>query len=169
MFGKTGDSQPSRSGAMANKHAIPPTHPMILLSYAIVAFGILLFLSNFFMGPDIHQSHNEFKRGMDTSAARAFGGMGLIVLGALMRGGVEWFWNNCQPVLSVCARAVSKWTTTSGGGKSATTTHYHARFETDSGDTLDFELSLGTYKQFAEGDSGTLTYQGSRVHDFRRG
>ncbi len=153
---------------MANKHAIPPDHPMLLLSYVVMAAGFLLFVSNFFLGPDVHQSHDEFRRGMDLVGVRALGGMGLIVLGALMRGAVEWSWNNGQPVLSVRARAASKWTTTSGGGKTATTTHYHARFETDAGEALEFEVGLEVYKRFAEGDSGTLTYQGSRVHDFRR-
>lgn len=153
---------------MANKHAIPAAHPLVLLSYAVMAGGLLLFLSNFFLGPDLGQSHGEFRSGMESSVTRAFGGIGLIVFGAVMRGVVEWFWNNSQPVLAVRVRVVSKWTTTSGGGKTATTTRYHARFETLSGESLDFSLALGVYKQFGEGDTGTLTYQGSRVHDFRR-
>ncbi|MBA4063399.1 MAG: hypothetical protein C0501_06740 [Isosphaera sp.] len=151
---------------MANKYALPPYHPLVLVSYGVVAAGVLLFLSNFFLGPEVGQSHEEFRRGMDSGLARALGGMGLIVLGVVMRGVVEWAWNNSQPVVSVPARVVLKWTTTSGGGKSATTTHYHARFQTAAGEVLEFRLYLDMYKRFAERDAGTLTYQGSRVLNF---
>jgi hypothetical protein len=93
--------------------------------------------------------------------------MGLMLLGVLVRGIVVWAWDNAQPVISTRARAVSKWTTTSGGGKGPAVTHYHARFETADG-ALDFEVSLGVYQQFGEGDTGTLVYQGSHVRGFHR-
>jgi Protein of unknown function (DUF2500) len=139
---------------MANKHKIPADHPMLLVSYGIMVFGILLFLSNFFF---MSQGGDTF-----TFALRGFGGMGLIIFGSVLRGLVERSWNDSQPVLSLHAKVVSKWT---DGGDSAT---YYARFETDSGEILEFSLQLEVFKRFAERDSGTLIYQGTRVHNFHR-
>jgi hypothetical protein len=48
-------------------------------------------------------------------------------------------------------------------------TAYFATFELESGERLEFVLSGRAYGLLAEGDSGTLTYQGTRYHGFERG
>lgn len=86
----------------------------------------------------------------------------------IIKGIAEWMHNNAQPVESVPSRVVAKWTTTSGGDNTSTTTHYHASFEMPSGEHKEFRLRLQFYKLFSEGDSGMLTYQGTRFHEFQR-
>jgi hypothetical protein len=68
---------------------------------ALVAVGLLIFVSNFFAGPDIggrnepppgapdfweraEQRHEEFGRSMKAMTARAFLGMGLMVVGSIL-------------------------------------------------------------------------------------
>jgi hypothetical protein len=83
-----------------------------------------------------------------------------------------WSYNNRQPVVSLPARVVAKRTATSGGVASgmggSVSTWYYATFELDSGERLEFGMHGPTYGQLAEGDRGTLTYQGTRYHGFRR-
>ena len=68
---------------------------------ALIAVGLLLFVSNFLMGPDVggradlqpgdpnfwaraQEQHEEFGRGMHASMLRALVGMGLMVIGGLL-------------------------------------------------------------------------------------
>jgi hypothetical protein len=46
--------------------------------------GILLFMSNFVMGPDIHDGFSEFQSGMHAASVRAISGMALIAVGAII-------------------------------------------------------------------------------------
>jgi hypothetical protein len=64
-------------------------------------------------------------------------------------GVAEWANNNNQPILSVPACVVARRTETTG-----------ERFE--------FGLSGKRYGPLAEGDEGTLTYQGTRYHELER-
>lgn len=164
---------------MPNKHKIPENHPVAVIGYILAAVGIILFFSSFFPRPDVNQSYAEFRRAMDSSSMRAFGGMGLMFLGSVVRAIAEWSWNNSQPVQSISVQVVSKWTTTHRSRRLSDFdelapslydeyTSYHAKFEARNGQTMDFTLSLDLYNQFAERDFGTLTFQGGRIHTFRR-
>src|SRR6516162_1292933 len=70
---------------------------------AFIAVGILVFVSNFFLGPEIggrndprpgdpnfwdraQQRHEEFGRGMQASMVRVLLGMGLMVVGGILMG-----------------------------------------------------------------------------------
>ncbi len=96
---------------------------------------------------------------------------GVIIVGAA-KGLSEWARNNSLPVVSAPARVVAKRTATSGtvgpaaGG--SVSTWYYATFELDSGERREFALDGVAYGLLAEHDRGTLTYQGTRYHGFRR-
>jgi hypothetical protein len=97
--------------------------------------------------------------------------LGVIIVSAA-KGIAEWSHNNSQPVLSVPARVVAKRTAISGSVSSNTggqvSTAYFATFELESGERLEFSMYGRVYGLLAEGDAGTLTYQGTRYHGFQR-
>ena len=88
----------------------------------------------------------------------------------------EWHKNNKAPRLTVPAKVVSKRTSVSHGhhqganGHMHTTssTWYYVTFEFESGDRMELGLSDGDYGMLAEGDSGKLTFQGTRYLSFER-
>ncbi len=74
------------------------------------------------------------------------------IIFATVKGITTWNWNNQQPVQTVIAKLGSKRTATSGGGNdTSVSTSYHVTFETQ-----------------GEGDSGMLTFQGTRYKGFSR-
>lgn len=104
-------------------------------------------------------------------------GMVLIVLVVtLVRGIGEWHKNNNSPRLTVPAKVVSKRTSVSHGhhhganGHMHTTssTWYYVTFEVESGDRMELGVSGSEYGMLAEGDSGKLTFQGTRYLSFER-
>ena len=104
-------------------------------------------------------------------------GMVLIVLVVtLVRGIGEWHKNNNSPRLTVPAKVVSKRTSVSHGhhhganGHMHTTssTWYYVTFEVESGDRMELGVSGSEYGMLAAGDSGKLTFQGTRYLSFER-
>ena len=47
-------------------------------------------------------------------------------------------------------------------------TSYYATYQLDSGERLEFSVGGREYGMLAEGDQGTLTYQGTRYKGFER-
>ena len=104
----------------------------------------------------------------------------VLVLGSiivtLIRGVGEWNKNNQSPKLTVPAKVVSRRTAVShhhhhqGNGMhhTHTATSYYATFQVESGDRIEFLVSGTEYGMLAEGDSGELTFQGTRYLNFRR-
>ena len=87
--------------------------------------------------------------------------------------------NDASPVLEVAATVVTKRADTSRtahqnmAGEIPTTsftshTTYYATFQVKSGDRMEFTVSGAEYGQLAEGDSGVLTFQGTRYVGFTR-
>ena len=99
-----------------------------------------------------------------------------IIIVAMVRGICEWNKNNHSPKLSVPAKVVSRRTAVShhhhhqGNGMhhTHTATSYYATFQVESGDRMEFEISDMEYGMLAEGDSGKLTFQGTRYLNFQR-
>ena len=99
-----------------------------------------------------------------------------IIIVAMVRGICEWNKNNHSPKLSVPAKVVSRRTAVSrhhhhqGNGMhhTHTATSYYATFQVESGDRMEFEISDTEYGMLAEGDSGKLTFQGTRYLNFQR-
>lgn len=103
--------------------------------------------------------------------------VGTIVVSAI-RGMAEWSNNNKQPVLDVDCKVVSKRVNVSRnsghhdadghyhGGSSSTT--YYVTFEVNSGDRMELVVGGRDYGMIAEGDCGTLKFQGTRFLEFNR-
>ncbi len=102
---------------------------------------------------------------------------GFIIVTAV-RGAAQWSKNNKSPVLCVYAFVAVKRTNTShhhhhDAGNAAmshtsSSTTYYATFEVESGDRMEFRLSGQEYGMLAEGDKGSLTFQGTRYLGFER-
>lgn len=90
-----------------------------------------------------------------------------IVVG--IRALTEWTRNNRQPVLSDHAQVLDKrihvWT---GSRNHRGSTSYYITFEFENGERQEFMVSGKEYGKVGQGDIGTLTYQGTRFHDFQR-
>ena len=80
-----------------------------------------------------------------------------------------WASNNSSPVLTLSARVIGKRTQTYGGhGESSVRTAYYLTFEFDNGQREEFHVLGSEYGLLVEGDTGLLTYQGTRYHEFNR-
>ncbi len=78
----------------------------------------------------------------------------------------KWRYNNQQPVLSITARVVAKRTYVSGFKNSSS--YYYCTFEVRDSTRHEFCVEGEQYGQLVEGDTGTLTYQGTRYRGFDR-
>ena len=81
----------------------------------------------------------------------------------IFSGLIQWKRNNDQARLSVLAKLVTKRTDTRSEN-----TWYYATFEVESGDRMEFGLSGKEFGTLAEGDVGTLQFQGTRYLGFER-
>jgi len=99
-----------------------------------------------------------------------------IIAVSVGRGLLQWGRNNKQPVLTVDSRIVSKRTEINQRHThepndqmtSHTNTVYYITFEVESGDRMEFPVSGKQFGLCAEGDSGRLTFQGTRFKGFER-
>ena len=90
----------------------------------------------------------------------------------LIRNIGEWFKNNASPRLTVPAKVVSKRSSHhhhhhAHGGMHHSTSYY-VTFEVESGDRMELSLSGHEYGLLAEGDTGHLSFQGTRYLSFER-
>lgn len=100
-------------------------------------------------------------------------------IAAMVTGLRNWNKNNHSPRLDAAASVVTKRTDVSypryhhaGRGHaphSSTSTRYYVTFQFDSGDRQEFPVSGHEYGLLAEGDEGTLSFQGTRYLGFKRG
>lgn len=97
------------------------------------------------------------------------------ILVAAIRGIKTWNNNNSQPVLTVVAKVVAKRENISSSmhheneiAHNHTSTTYYATFQVESGDRMEFNLNGSEYGLLVEGDTGKLTFQGSRYLGFKR-
>lgn len=85
------------------------------------------------------------------------------------RGIFEWGKNNNSPQLTVNATIVTKRTSVYGGsGDSSASTSYYVTFQVESGDRMEFHVKGSDYGMLAEGDTGRLSFQGTRYLGFER-
>ncbi|RDI45801.1 DUF2500 domain-containing protein [Falsibacillus pallidus] len=103
----------------------------------------------------------------------------IIVIGgiifSIIKGISQWSHNNKQPKLTVDAKVVSKRDEVSrhshnhdGHHHHSTSTNYYATFEVESGDRMEFQVDGSEFGMLAEGDKGTLSFQGTRYLGFER-
>lgn len=90
----------------------------------------------------------------------------------LFKGVRGWNKNNHSPQLTVPARIVAKRCHASShshqNGSMMTTYTYYVTFEFQSRDRLELHVSGNEYGLLAEGDEGSLTFQGTRYIGFER-
>lgn len=96
--------------------------------------------------------------------------IGLMVFGLVM-GIRQWSHNNKQPQIPAPARVVSKRVAThhqdDGNGNVSVSHSYYVTFAYTNGEQVEVRLSHRRYREIDEGDSGTLTMQGTRFIDFK--
>ncbi|TQK74955.1 uncharacterized protein DUF2500 [Brevibacillus sp. AG162] len=93
----------------------------------------------------------------------------LFILGAIINGIRIWMSNNASPILTQPAKIIGKRTSTSGGGNdTSVSTYYYLTFELSNGERLEFHVKGSEYGLLVEGDTGILTYQGTRYKEFSR-
>jgi len=108
-----------------------------------------------------------------------FGLVFLFVIGTfivhIVQGIAEWNSNNHSPCLTIPAVITGKRPHTSrhhhnhnGHHHTTHSTSYYVTFQTESGERMEFRLSGREYGMLAEGDRGTLSYQGTRYLGFER-
>lgn len=92
------------------------------------------------------------------------------ILFFIIKGVSEWTSNNAKPRETIRVRVATKRQHTSGGaGDSSASTWYYATFEnTSTGDRQEFKVNTTMYSGIADGDTGQLTYQGTRFINFVR-
>lgn len=105
----------------------------------------------------------------------------IIVIGGFVvtfvRGAGEWHQNNQSPRLEVEATVIAKGINVShhmnagdasGMHGTHTSTSYYVTFQVASGDRMEMHLSGQEYGMLAEGDTGKLSFQGTRYLGFQR-
>ena len=95
---------------------------------------------------------------------------GFIVF-TMIKGVKEWSNNNKQPIIPTEATIISKRPSVSSNnhdGHMSSSTTYYVSFEFTNGERTEFNVSGRDYGLMAEGDRGTLSFQGSRFISFER-
>nr|WP_312641742.1 DUF2500 domain-containing protein [Hydrogenoanaerobacterium sp.] len=110
-------------------------------------------------------------------------GIGFIVVFAIfiisaVKGVSQWNKNNVSPLLTVDAKISGKRADTSvrhhhhddnmAMSHTTSSTSYYVTFEVESGDRMEFSVESHEYGMLAEGDTGKLTFQGTRYKGFKR-
>ena len=96
-----------------------------------------------------------------------------VVITGLVRSISRWSKNERSPRLTVEAQVVAKRTAmqrimSNKRYSGRDYTNYYATFQFESGDRLELELQGREYGMIVEGDSGKLTFQGTRYLGFER-
>jgi len=104
-----------------------------------------------------------------------------MIIVAFVKGISTWHKNNNSPRLTVSATIVGKRQNTthnnqpnagdiSGahGYHTMSSTSYYITFQVESGDRMELSVSGSEYGMLTEGDTGKLTFQGTRYLDFDR-
>ena len=95
-----------------------------------------------------------------------------VFLFILIIGITRWNKNNNSPRLTIDATVVSKRTHISHhhgtAGHCDTFTNYYVTFQVDSGDRMELAVGSQNFGMLVEGDTGKLTFQGTRYISFDR-
>lgn len=97
--------------------------------------------------------------------------LGMLIF-MIVQGLRTWNKNNHSPRLTVDAEVVSKRTDVSshhnGDNMATHSTWYYVTFQVESGDRMEFSVTGTEYGMLAEGDTGKLSFQGTRYLSFER-
>ena len=105
----------------------------------------------------------------------------IMIIFTFVKGITTWHKNNNSPRLTVPAGIVEKRQDTTHhhhpnagdmtgahGFHTTSSTSYYITFQVESGDRMELSVSGSEYGRLAEGDTGKLTFQGTRYLDFDR-
>jgi hypothetical protein len=98
----------------------------------------------------------------------------VIIIVNVIKGIGQWNKNNNSPRLSVPVTIVAKRTNVSHHHHAGehhhhhTSTTYYVTFQVESGDRMEFHVPGQEYGMLIEGDTGSLTFQGTRYLGFER-
>lgn len=119
--------------------------------------------------------------GFDFIFVFVFGFVMVCFVFVIVNGIAEWNRNNHSPRLTIHAVVISKRTkvthnhhaamgdsTGAHGYHSTASTFYYITFQSDSGDRMELRVKSGDYGMIAQGDEGSLTFQGTRFLNFQR-
>ena len=117
-----------------------------------------------------------FYTGFDALFSILFPLVFLVVLGMILFTVVSnlrtWSKNNASPRLTVPATVVAKRTNVSRHHTDNTMAHtfttYYVTFQVESGDRMELEVDGSDYGMLVEGDTGKLSFQGTRYLGFER-
>ena len=117
-----------------------------------------------------------FYSGFDALFSILFPLVFLFVLGMILFTVVSnlcrWSKNNASPRLTVPATVVAKRTNVSRHHTDNTMAHtfttYYVTFQVESGDRMELEVGGSDYGMLVEGDTGKLSFQGTRYLGFER-
>ena len=119
---------------------------------------------------DFFPESSGFSRVFPWIFGAAFAVIAGIIIRHAVRGIGQWNRNNHSPTLTVAAKIVGKRQNTWGGsGDFMAHTDYYATFQLEDGQRMELQVPSGEIGLMAEGDAGTLTYQGTRFLSFQRG
>lgn len=98
-----------------------------------------------------------------------------MIIYTLIQNIAEWDKNNKSPKLTVDAKIVDKRSHTThhhhnhnGHHHTTRSTSYYVTFEVQSGDRMELRVPRDEYGLFVEGDTGMLSFQGTRYLNFER-
>ena len=97
-----------------------------------------------------------------------------LIIASVVRSGKQWHTNNHSPRLTVDARVLAKRHDVSRRRSAGEHHHYRTvntyfvTFEVESGDRMELQLPSHKYGLLIEGDTGKLTFQGTRYLGFER-
>ena len=113
-----------------------------------------------------------FYSGFDALFSILFPLVFLFVLGMILFTVVgnlrTWSKNNASPRLTVPATVVAKRMNVSRYHTSTSATTYYVTFQVESGDRMELEVGGSDYGMLVEGDTGKLSFQGTRYLGFER-
>ena len=98
----------------------------------------------------------------------------VIIIVNVVKGIGQWNKNNNSPKLTVPVTIVAKRTNVSHHHHAGenhhhhTSTTYYVTFQVESGDRMEFHVPGHEYGMLIEGDTGSLTFQGTRYLGFER-
>jgi hypothetical protein len=92
-----------------------------------------------------------------------------VFLYVIIKGLSTWTSNNGAGILTEACTAIAKRMQVSGGGgDTVATTSYYITFEFEDRSRKEFYVNAAAYGIIVEGDTGILTYQGTRFKGFSR-
>ncbi|UZJ78539.1 DUF2500 domain-containing protein [Fictibacillus sp. KU28468] len=87
---------------------------------------------------------------------------------SIVKGAAQWSHNNNSPVSNKKSKVITKRTDIQGGGETRAYNHYYVTFQLEEGERIELKVKGDEYGMLVEGDTGELSFQGTRYLGFDR-